>query len=547
MRSRPAAPPMKWGDHLWRMVALAVLCAVLFFTAAGYRGLWEGGEVRHAEVAREMAAGGDWVTPRLNYAEYLERPALTYWAAALSFKLFGVSERSARLAPAFFATLCVLLTYLLASSLYNREAGFWAGICLATMAMFFVLARVPLADMQLLSAVLLTFWGAWELRQGHGFGLYAFWAGCAAGLLIKGLLGPGLPAGAVLIYCALAKEWGLVKKLANWRGMVLAAVIALPWIIWAGVIHPELIGALFIDEQLGGLFSAGPHHRQPFYYYLWVLPLAAFPWSVLAPWAIGRAWPGSTWNLPASRSWLFVMVWGGWLFVFICLARTKMMPYILPVLPALAIMIGAGLGVLARSGLRGETPHGMRATLTGLALAAMSFGLAPLLYPALVPGVGFNQMGVVMLLAPALGVAVGLGVFFGRSRRFMALAAPVGVFLVLMVCMAAATPVLDGYRSMAGLVKPLTPVLKRDDVLVNYGGDYYGTVFYSGRKVVGVSSRSGDKELARLMSNPRRRYVVISEDRAYERFAQVAKGRPGLLLFVWGRLGGKLVFSNRPE
>ena len=110
--AQPLAAQRDWRELAYPLILLGV-CLLLFFGPLNLRSLWETDEARYAEIAREMLQSGDWITPRLNFVKYFEKPVLTYWLVAASFKLFGIADWSARLTPALFGTLTVLLTYLL--------------------------------------------------------------------------------------------------------------------------------------------------------------------------------------------------------------------------------------------------------------------------------------------------------------------------------------------------------------------------------------------------------------------------------------------------
>ena len=245
---------------------LLALCLLLFFSGLGQRSLWETDEARYAEIAREMLASGDWITPHLNYVKYFEKPPLTYWLVSLSFKLFGVSAFSARLTPALFGTLSVLVVFLLGRRMWDARAGLFAGICLATSLMFLVLSRVLLVDMVLCFGVTLALHGAWALRDGLAWGRYAFWGGCAVGFMTKGLLGPGLPIMVAFLFGALAGEWAWLRNLARLRGPALAVALCAPWVLAVSIINPEFPRFFFLDENLGRLLTTRHQRDQPFYF-----------------------------------------------------------------------------------------------------------------------------------------------------------------------------------------------------------------------------------------------------------------------------------------
>ena len=128
---------------------LAALAALAVFVDNADRPLANPDEGRYSEISREMAASGDWITPRLNGIKYFEKPPLQYWATAASFKVFGVNEPAARL----YTILCGLLTLLLIGYTGWRLAGpalaVGSILVLATSPYFLLMGGVITLDMGL--------------------------------------------------------------------------------------------------------------------------------------------------------------------------------------------------------------------------------------------------------------------------------------------------------------------------------------------------------------------------------------------------------------
>lgn len=552
-----------WGG--WALGALLLgICLLLFFPDLGQRSLWETDEARYAEIAREMVQSGDWVTPRLNYVKYFEKPPLAYWTVALSFKLLGVHAYAARLTPAVFGTMTVMLAFLLGRRLWDARSGFFAGLALATCLMFFLLAKVLLVDMILCFGLVLSLWGAWSLRGGAAWGLYAFWAGCAAGFLSKGLLGLGLPIMVVSVFAALAGEWRLLRELARLRGVALGLALCAPWVVMVSLANPEFLNFFFLDQNLGRLVTTRHQRYQPFWFYLLLLPGAFFPWVALLPWAVARLWPGRAWRGPQNRSWLLVAVWFLSCLGLFSLSQSKMMHYALPMLPPLALALGRPLASLWAWGVNAEAPPGLRRSLSGLAVLVILAGLALLLIPALDPEIDYEQAGVLLLVLPLLLCGLGLGVFLTRGQAWATLAAPLAIFVLLGAAFGLGGGKLDPYRSVEGLVAPLRSELRPDDVLATYGDYYHGAAFYSGRRVV-VVGNWGELDFGRALDprsaswfipddagflkllQSRKRVFVIAEAQAFQRLAGRAKAQAKLNLHEWARLGDKTLFSNQPR
>src|SRR5438552_265602 len=109
-------------------LALLLVFALLWFSGLDYRRLVHPDEGRYAEIAREMAVTGDWVTPRLDGIKYFEKPALQYWAGAAAIDRFGAQEWAARLWPALTGALGILTAWFTGWRLFGARAGMFAGI-----------------------------------------------------------------------------------------------------------------------------------------------------------------------------------------------------------------------------------------------------------------------------------------------------------------------------------------------------------------------------------------------------------------------------------
>ncbi len=557
-----------WQRRLYVLILLAV-CGLLYFSLGGLRELWESDEARYAELGREMLESGSfshWIIPRLNYVIYLEKPPLYYWLTALSFAVFGVGEAAARLVPAVFGTLSVLIAFALGRELWGEDrAGFWSGLVLATSLMFFALSRVILVDMVLCFGIMLAVWGAWSLRAGRGWGLYAFYVGCAVGFLTKGVLGPGLAAMAVVVFAALAGEWRLIKSLLDWRGLALLVLLIAPWLVAAAILHKGFITYFFWDEQVGRLLTNQHQRYEPWWYYFVLVPGAFFPWIALLPWAVGRTFPGRAWRTEQARSCLLAAVWFVSYFLFLTLSRSKMMHYALPMLPALALLLGRPLAGVMSWPRGAAAPGGLKASLTALAALCLAAGLALLVIPATNPDINYGHGGALLFLGPVFLALLALGVYAARKWAWSSAIAPLTVFLLLVLGAAAATLILDRYRSVGPLMKPLAAQLQPDDVVATLGDYWHGAAFYTRRRVV-VASNWGELEFGRrldpeqgkwflrgnrglfkLMSGPRRVFVIAETPR-YQRFHALAQERPQALpLFPWATVGDKTLFSNRPR
>jgi 4-amino-4-deoxy-L-arabinose transferase-like glycosyltransferase len=298
-------------------------------------------EGRYAEGAREMLASGDWLVPRLFGVPYLEKPPLFFWLTAASCGLVGVDELGARLVSALAAAAGVVITGLFARRFFGRRAGVLAAAVLATSGLYFVLARVVITDM-LFSVLIAGALMSWFLAKTEKCSFLPFWLLAAGATLTKGPVAAVLCGLTGLVYLASERTLGELRSLRFWIGMPAFLAIAVSWFALVEIRYPGFLHFFVYKEHL--LRVAGDEHWEPFFWYLpWVLA-GWLPWTPIAvalvP-AIRRRLAEQTPRGGAAR---FVMIWACVVLAFFSLAsRGKLVPYLLPMFPAMAILLGDAL------------------------------------------------------------------------------------------------------------------------------------------------------------------------------------------------------------
>ena len=364
-------------------ILLAVFAAGWFCTL-GYRHLVRPDEGRYAEIPREMVASGDWLTPRLNGYKYFEKPPLQYWVTASAFAAFGQNEWAARLWTGLTGFLGVLLVFWAGRRLFAPPAGLFGAAVAASCALYVAIGHILTLDMALtffMSASVFAFAVAQQdsgERERRRWMLVA-WGAAALAVMTKGLIGIVLPAGAVALYVLIERDWKLALRLHVLGGGLLFLAIAAPWFVAVSLANPEFPRFFFIHEHLER-FATREHGRyQPAWYFVPVLLAGVLPWIVdLFP-ALARAWT----RVPEIRFQprRFLLLWCAVVFVFFSASGSKLGSYILPIFPALALLIGIHL---ASAGPRFALAQGLLAALLGLALAAVSLWASANLPKALV-------------------------------------------------------------------------------------------------------------------------------------------------------------------
>ena len=345
-------------------VLLFLTVVVFYFYGLGHLPLVGPDEPRYAQVAREMFLRHDLITPTLGGHTWFEKPALLYWMMIASFKLFGVSEWAARLPAAVSGALTIAAVYCIGRRVERddeklRGYGFWGTLAAATTIGIAVFSRAASFD------IILTMTTTWalafyilheleenpKLRRWFLVGFYTF---IGLSLLAKGLVGIVIPIGVVGLYYLFRRR--LPERnafISLFWGIPLTLMVAATWyapVIWR---HGWLfIDQFFIQHHFARYVSNKYHHSRPVYYYLVVIPLLALPWSAFLFDALVRArrWPWRA-QVPAvvpqnenlNRLLMFALAWSLFPFLFFSFSNSKLPGYILPVLPAAALMVGERL------------------------------------------------------------------------------------------------------------------------------------------------------------------------------------------------------------
>jgi len=314
-----------------RAAALWALLAVLWFGTLGVRPLYKADESRYAEISREMVASGDWITPRLNDFKYFEKPPLQYWATAVLFHVFGERDWVARLWTALLGFAGIAMVLYTGNRLFGAPLGVYAAALLAGSPLYVLLGQVNTLDMSVsffLAAAIFAF------ALGH---MRLFWAACALAVLSKGLIGIVLPGAACFIYMLAKREWSLIRRVRPVAGAALFLVIAAPWFIAVSAANGEFAHFFFVQEHFQR-FTTEMHHRaQPGWYFIPVLAAGMAPWLVPLAHAAVRA------VKERRDAELLLWIWAVVVFLFFSVSGSKLPPYILPIVPALAVLAARSL------------------------------------------------------------------------------------------------------------------------------------------------------------------------------------------------------------
>ena len=409
-------------------LAVAVIGAATLLLGLGRYPLWEPDEARHAQIANEIVERGTWLLPTFRGHPYQRKPILYYWLTAAAYKVGGAQTASARSVSAIAGLLTLLAVFAWANRTWGLRSAVMSALVLLTSIEFVALGRYGDLNM------LLTLWVTvgmlalhrWASREGRGPGLLVAAAACALGALTKGLVAPVLVATAGLLHLWLVGRLHLLRRVEVALAGVLFAVVAVPWYVAAGLSSPGYLRELFVQQQFHRVVGGGPGlHPEPSWFTLAAAVLAFLPWTFLLPAVLQRA--GSERRDDPA---MFCLLWAVVVVVAFTLPSGKLVTYVLPAMPALALVVGRYASSLDR-----DEPVGREARLlrwgTG-SLACLALVAPPIALVVTGRLDGGTWLPVARLSVVLLPFGAVLGWIVAR-RRWRGVA-PTIVVAVLCVC-----------------------------------------------------------------------------------------------------------------
>ena len=325
-------------------VAWLVL-AVAWFATLQLRPMFDPDEGRYAEIPREMAAAGDWLTPRLDGLKYFEKPPLQYWATAAAYSVFGVSEWTSRLWTVGLAFACLPMVFGWTRRLYGRNAALAAIAALAASPYFGIVGHLNLLDPGFsfwLTGAVFAFTLAQSSEVGSGDErrwMLVAWVAAALAILSKGIVVGVLTGGSLVVYSLIERDVRPWKRLHAVVGVPLFLLVAAPWFIAVSMRNPDFPEFFFIHEHFARFLTTVHQRVEPWWFFLPPLLLGVLPWGLSLAGAAVRAWrdPGPTQQFKPLR---FLLIFSGFTLAFFSASGSKLAPYIQPMFPPLAAVVG---------------------------------------------------------------------------------------------------------------------------------------------------------------------------------------------------------------
>ena len=346
---------------LFSVLWLFLISFIAFFSKLGSIGLLDKTEPMFAEAARQMVITGDWITPYWNQEVRFDKPPLTYWLIGLSFKIFGINEWGARIPSALAAILVIVLVfYTLKNFAYPKSSWLaaWIGSGIIALNPFWIAwGRTSVSDIFLSSSIsisLFSFFLGYAQSENSPIFLglstkkwwyLGYWVFMSLGILAKGPVALVLPGIIVVVFLIYVKQLVQVIKEIPWvYGLLSFMIISIPWFIMITTAHgQEYINTFFGLHNIQRFTTVVSRHPGPWYYYIVVITVGLLPWSAYLPLALTEL---KFWKryevVHSSRSsqlGIFCLCWFSVIFLFFSASATKLISYILPSIPALAVIV----------------------------------------------------------------------------------------------------------------------------------------------------------------------------------------------------------------
>ncbi|TAN77023.1 MAG: glycosyltransferase family 39 protein, partial [Gallionella sp.] len=426
---------------------------------------------------------GDWVTPRLNELKYFEKPPLQYWATATAYTVFGQHQWTSRLWTGLTGFAGILLVWFAGMRLFGREAAGYAALLLSSSLLYVLMGHINTLDMGVTFFLTLGIVGLLlgqtraDTKKRRNWMLVA-WAGLALAVLSKGLMGLVLPGAALFIYCIVQRDFGVLKRMHWLAGLMVFFAITVPWFVLVMKANPEFFDRFFIYEHYTRFTTKDLGRYQPWYYFIPILLAGALPWTVLMFDAMlrtalgGKPGRGSAQAVGAARAGRknarsrsvnsssfghatramevdgktfnagrFLLIWAVFIYVFFSVSGSKLPSYLLPMFPALVLLMGKRIAGMRERVLFWQIVPAVPVALLLLGLAVNVGKLADTpnqaeLYP------DYSVWLVAAAIVSLAGLLAGL-LLLWRAQK------PVAVVVLAVSALLSAQIGLSGYETVA--------------------------------------------------------------------------------------------------
>lgn len=320
----------------YRFQAVMIFTAMVLFFNLGSWGVTESSEARYAQIPKEMLESGDYLHPTLMGIYHYHKPPITYWITAASYKIFGVSAWSARVFLQISILLQIWLVYQLWGLIFgDKDRAFYASMLYASFPTVIISGRALTTDGYLALFILAAIycWFLYLKKEQRRF-LLLFYFLLGLGFLTKGPVVLIVP-----VVLLISQKIFLKLKSGNgWfhlTGILLFLGIGLSWFVFLYIEDRQFLDYFLFKHTVERFASDTFKRSQPFWFYIPIVIGTAFPWILIIASRAKKIWNEKNKNLLPLLIWVFVPL------IFFSISRSKLVLYILPVYPGIALAAAA--------------------------------------------------------------------------------------------------------------------------------------------------------------------------------------------------------------
>lgn len=524
---------------------LFIFLVSIFFMMLGVRPLSIPDEANYAEIAREMFVTHDYFTPYLNGIKFFEKPILLYWLGVFIAKIFGFHLWSLRAVNAVLGIAGCFFTYLTAKKLYDHKTGIIAACILATSMLYFILAHMYTMDLSISVLMAMTLYAFILGVKDPAHRLqYFIIAAIAAGfaILMKGLMGIVLPAMIIIAWIAVFQEWKLIRLKEIGICFIITLLIAAPWHWIVSLQNPEFLHFYFVEHHLSRFSSGEIGHLRPFWYYVPVVFMGLFPWIVFLPETMISSFRKD------KKIEMFFSLYAIIIFLFFSISKAKLIPYVLPMFPPLAILMAHHI----------KNAANLKKNYIILCLLSILIAVGAFVFTKFYEVQDPNLSQFYLYLIGNVVIAGSfVGYYFSVKTPDYAIYSTIIMGAILGLLLISILPAMDRLTILP-LTKILSPIIQPDDEVVAFNHHYQDLSFYLERRVNILNSRKlfafgithqqnhdwmiDDRQFHALWQSPKRVFAIMD----IEQFHHLPPRYEQYVFYLWGSTSKNVLVSNVP-
>lgn len=481
-------------------------------------------EARYSLIASAMNESGNYVTPHIKYTVYLEKPPLVSWMTAISFKIFGENDFSARLFSAICAWGCILLVYFIGRHFRDEKTGLYAAAILTISSFHFFLGRINILDMPLTFFICLSIWLGYLalIRENSKYLFYLFYLVCALTFLTKGLIGVVFPFAILFIWLVSTGEWRKIRLFFSPVGILVFLIVACPWVILAQKENSDFLEFFFVREHFLRFTTKMHGKTEPFYYYLPIILGGTIPWSVY----LIKAWKNkilkqALFDLNDNK---LLLIWFLFIFLFYSVSSSKLATYVAPLFLPLTLF-AAGILKKYEEDLQSGLQEGGRPIFHFAIVIQSLLLMIALFVPPILQSYSDPEKGLVIMISgfwwlyiipPAIALIAMVflpDLIFRRFRKgwFPAIYILSGLFLGSMLF--PLNDFLAPYRSAKVAREAIVRYVPAGHDLYQYRVNFYGIDFYNKIRTPVVEDFGELAEgIVKLATDEKKRYFLSAKE-----------------------------------